>query len=167
MRDPAMRESFSPNDAKFLEIVDKYGWHVMSVAPRANSQDRQEWFSYSTGLFMRVREPEIILCGLDSNVAVRIINEIGHALESGRKFKLETDYTDIFANDVKCHFRAVHLSQYGEYVCWSQWFYESKDFPVWQCFWPDKGGHYPWEAGCHPEIVALQPSLYEPLRHVM
>jgi len=53
MLDPTKRESFSRADAKFLEIIDKYGWHVMSVAPRSDFQDKQEWFSYSTGLFMR------------------------------------------------------------------------------------------------------------------
>ncbi len=75
MLDPTKRESFSRADAKFLEIIDKYGWHVMSVAPRSDSQDKQEWFSYSTGLFMRFN-PEVILCGLEADIAIRIINEI-------------------------------------------------------------------------------------------
>lgn len=120
MLDSKKREGFLRSDSKFLEIIDRHGWHVMSVAPRADSQDKQEWFSYSTGLFMRFKHPEVILCGLDAGIAVRIINEIGNAVKSGRKFDLDTDYPDIFANGVKCRFRAVHVSQYGEYVSWSQ-----------------------------------------------
>ncbi len=116
---------------------------------------------------MRFSNPEVILCGLEADIAIRIINEIGNALKSGRKFDLDTDYADILANNVKCCFRAVHLSQYSEYVCWAQWFYEQDAFPVWQCLWPDKGGHYPWDVACHAEVAKLQPSLYKPSRQVM
>ena len=164
MLDPKKRDGLSRGDAEFLRIVDEFGWHVMSVAPRVGSKEKREWFSYSSGLFMRFNHAEIILCGLDSDDAANIINEIGRGVKSGRKFSLDADYSDILANDVKCRFRAVDTSQYHEYVCFSQWFYESDDFPVWQCFWPDKNGYYPWEEACHSSIVELQPLLYEPFR---
>ncbi len=162
MLDAKKRGGLSRGDAEFLRIIDEYGWHVMSVAPRVDSEDKQEWFSYSTGLYMRFQHPEIILCGLDDNQATYIINDIGDEVKAGRKFQLDEDCSDIFANNVKCRFRAVHPSQYGEYVCFSQWFYESDDFPVWQCFWPDRNGHYPWDETCHPDAVELQPLLYKP-----
>jgi hypothetical protein len=167
MLNPTKRESFLRADAKFLEIIDKYGRHVRSVAPRTDAQDKREWFSYSTGVFMRFEHPEIILCGLDAESAIRIISDIGNALKSGRKFGLDTDYHDIFADDVKCRFRAVHLTKYSAYVCWAQWFYERDMFPVWQCFWPDKAAHYTWENACHPEVAKLQPCLYKPSRQIM
>ena len=41
----------------------------------------------------------------------------------------------VFGDKVKkCGFRSIHISQYSEYVCWSQWFYENNHFPAWQCF---------------------------------
>jgi Domain of unknown function (DUF4262) len=61
MLDPKQRDGLPPGDAKFLEIIDKFGWHVMSVAPRLGEQG--EIFSYSTGLYMRFKQPEILLCG--------------------------------------------------------------------------------------------------------
>ncbi len=64
MLDPKQREGLPPIDAKFLEIIDTFGWHVMSVAPRVN--EAGESFSYSTGLFMRFKHPEIIMFGLRS-----------------------------------------------------------------------------------------------------
>jgi len=164
MLDPTKRDGLKVGDAHFLEIIDKYGWHVMSVAPRTDSADKQEWFSYSTGLFRAFSRPEIIVFGLDANTGRAIVNEIGNAMQGGRTFELDADYIDIFADDLKCRFRAVHLCQYGEYVGWSQWFYEGNDFPVWQCFWPDKEGNYPWEAGCNTEVSRLQPLLYLPAR---
>jgi hypothetical protein len=134
MLDYEKREGFDRGDAKFLDIIEKFWWHVMSVAPRKDSTDKQEWFCYSTGLFAQFQRPEIILFGLDANTANRIINEIGNAMKAGREFELGTDYADIFAEAVKCRFRRVQASQYSEYVCWSIWFYEGDEFPVWQCY---------------------------------
>ena len=162
MLDPKNREGLSKGDAEFLEIIDKHGWHVMNVAPRVDSEDKQEWFSYSTGLYMSCHDPEIILCGLDADESTYIINDIGNAVKADRKFQLDEDSSDIFANDVKCRFRLVHPSQYGEYVCFSQWFYEADDFPVWQCFWPDKSGFFPWQRECHPAVAESQPLLFLP-----
>jgi len=131
----------------------------MSVVPRVDSTDKQEWFAYSTGIYARFRHPEIIVLGLDQDTGTAIINEIGNVVKGGRKFELDTDYDDVFDDNLKCRFRSIHISQYSEYVCWSQWFYENNDFPVWQCFWPDKGGYHPWEDACDPEIADLQPRL--------
>jgi len=163
MLDPTKRDGFDNADAKFLEIIDKFGWHVMSVAPRVDTSDKQEWFSYSTGLYREFRHPEIIMCGLSSQTGSAIINEIGGGIKSGKHYLLDCDYTDIFAYDLKCRFRLMHPSQYGQYVCFSQWFYEGDEFPVWQCFWPDQAGRYPWEPECDPETKQLQPLLYIPI----
>jgi hypothetical protein len=47
--DPKKRDGLSNGDARFLEIIDKYGWHVMSVAPLVGEKGQS--FAYSTGLF--------------------------------------------------------------------------------------------------------------------
>jgi hypothetical protein len=163
MLDPTKRDGLSRADANFLEIIEKYGWHVMSVAPRTDSEDKQEWFSYSTGLYLRFGQPEIIVFGLDSDTGTRILNEIGKQMKKGRTFELGTDYHDIFADEVPCQFKAVHRSQYEQYVCFSTWFYEATDFPVWQCIWPDRDGIYPWLQDCNPEVAHLQPLLFTPV----
>lgn len=167
MLDPKNRDGLKPGDAKFLEIVDKFGWHVMNVAPRVDSDEAKEWFSYSTGFFMRFQHPEVLLCGLDADVSTQIINSIGDELKSGRRFELDADYGDIFGDDVKCRFRVVHSSQYAEYVGWSIWFYDGEHFPLWQCFWPDKSGNYPWDETCNRSVAELQPLLYKPSKRLM
>jgi hypothetical protein len=126
-------EGFDLRDAKFLEIIDKNGWHVMSVAPRVG--EHGAIFSYSTGLFLPFKHPEIILCGLEPDSSIRIINEIGRQVQPGKTFEVSQPYSDIFADDVnKCQFRPVQVALYGEYACWTQWFYEGNDFPLFQCF---------------------------------
>jgi hypothetical protein len=162
MLDPKKRDGYNTGDRRFLEIVDEYGWHVMNVAPRVDSIEKQEWFSYSTGLFRAFGHAEILLCGLDSSTAHRVINDIGNAVKAGRKFELEADCSDVFARGLRCQFRPLHGSNYADYVGWSMWFYEGNNFPVWQCFWPDKAGLYPWQAGCSPDVIEVQPLLFKP-----
>lgn len=163
MLDPTKRDVLSRADAKFLEIIEKHGWHVMNVAPRTDSEDKQEWFSYSTGLYLRFGQPEIILLGLDPDTSTRILNEIGEQMKKGTQFRPEIDYHEIFADGVPCQFRSVHTSRYKEYVGFSTWFYETAAFPLFQCFWPDRHGTYPWLQGCHQEVAQLQPLLFLPL----
>jgi Domain of unknown function (DUF4262) len=122
---PKKLEGLDLRDAKFLEIIDKNGWHVMSVAPRVG--EHGAIFSYPTGLFLRFKHPEIILCGLEPGSSIRIINEIGRQVQSGKTFEVSQPYSDIFADDVnKCQFRPVQVALYGEYACWTQWFYEER-----------------------------------------
>ena len=101
-----------------------------------------------------------MVCGLDPETSKNIINEVGRQVKSGKVFEINHRYSDIFADDVKCVFRPVHIGHYREYVCWSEWFYEGDEFPVWQCFWPDERGLFPWEAGCHPEVIQAQPQQF-------
>ena len=56
----------------------------------------------------------------------------------------------------------MHVSWYSEYVLMSQWFYGDDSFPVWQCFWSDDDGYYPWDPTCDLGVVKSQPKLYEP-----
>jgi len=158
MLDPKQRNGFPPGDMKFLEIIDKFQWHVMSVAPRIG--EGGESFSYSTGLFMRFKHPEIILFGLNPDISQQIINGIGKIVEAGKPFEMNRDYADVFADEVMCRFRPVLSAHYREYVGWSLWFYEQELFPLFQCFWPDKNGRYPWEKECHPDVAGCQPLLY-------
>jgi hypothetical protein len=132
MLDPKQRDGLTPSDAKFLEIIDKFQWHVMSVAPRIDEEG--ENFSYSTGLFMRFKHSEIILFGLDPDTSQVIINDIGKSVEAGNAYELDRDYADIFADGVNCRFRPVLPAHYKEYVGWSLWFYEQEQFTLVHCF---------------------------------
>ena len=69
-------------------MIEKFGSNVMSVAPRVGSADKDEWFFYSTGLFLKFKHPEIMLCGLSANTARTIIHEIGNGFGSGRTFEV-------------------------------------------------------------------------------
>jgi hypothetical protein len=54
------------------------------------------------------------------------------------------------------------LAHYKEYVGFSLWFYESNDFPMLQCFWPDCSNRFPWDSSCPDWVREAQPFLYLP-----
>lgn len=137
MRDLKNYDGLAPIHVAALKIIEKRGWHVLSVFPLENSTN-QEWFSYSTGLLLTYNHPEIILCGLSSETAHGVINDIGDAVASRRKYESDKDYSDFFADDAKCRFRAMHVSWYSEYVLMPQWFYGDDPSPVRQCFRSDE-----------------------------
>jgi hypothetical protein len=60
--DPSRRDGLPPGDAKFLEIVEKFGGHVMTVAPRAG-EEGNIW-AYSTGLYFSYGHPKVLLFNL-------------------------------------------------------------------------------------------------------
>ena len=91
-----------------------------------------------------------------------IINNIGKAIKGGGKFEPFIEYQDIFEK-YGCQFRNVALDYYRDYLVWAIWYYNGEPFPVLQCFWPDRDGHYPWDPACAPGIVELQPFLFKPV----
>jgi len=155
-RDLRHRDGLRPGDEKFLSQIETYGWNVTKIF-RRQGETGPEW-AFSTGLFQSYQHPEIVILGLPLDTMQEIINNIGLEVKKGARFELEQEYQGIFAR-CGCRFRAVDQSQYKPYLGWALWFYESDPFPVLQCFWPDKEGKYPWEAGCSESVISSQPSL--------
>lgn len=155
--DLSKRDGLCAADAKFLQIIAEYGWHVMTVVPRVGEEGTL--WAYSTGLYYSYGHPEIILFGLKADTLLQVINTIGDSVKTGKKFEAGPTYADVFDN-YECSFRGVDSSQYKAYVGFSLWFYESADFPILQCFWPDKSHRFPWEPHCEHWVREAQPPLY-------
>jgi Domain of unknown function (DUF4262) len=158
-RDIRDRNGLPSADQNFLANIEGHGWVVTKVF-RSKGETGPE-FAYSTGLSHVYKHPEIIIFGLNLDVMHRIINNIGDAVKIGSRFEPGIEYQDIFAM-CGCQFRPVDPGYYKAYLGWSIWFYEGYEFPVSQCFWPDREGHYPWDPECSPEIAELQPMLHKP-----
>ena len=154
---PANREGLPAADAKFLEIIEHFGWHVMTVALRAG-EDGNVW-AYSTGLYYTYQHPEILLFNLGNDTLIQIINQIGRRVRAGEKFEPGPQCPETFAN-CECAFRPVPSVHHREHVGFSIWFYEHAPFPLLQCFWPDKSHRFLWEPECDEEVRDKQPLLY-------
>jgi hypothetical protein len=64
-------------------------------------------FPPSSRQHIRDKYPEIIVFGLPLDRCAGIVNEIGTAVRSGKRFTAETQYADILREPRKCRFRKV------------------------------------------------------------
>ena len=115
------------------------------------------WYSFSVGLFHTHGHPEIILLGLSHEVAGAIINEIGDAVASGQRIEPGRTYDDLASAPMA--FVAADPTHYAGYVGYALWLYGGPEFPMLQCVWPLKSGHFPWDEGYDKEGAVIQPLL--------
>jgi len=158
--DPKQTQGLKKIDRDFRRAIDKYGWHVMSVAPLVGQKG--DIWSYSSGLFYHFKHPEIIVLGQSIDLMRTMINVIGDRVRAGETFSPGRGFAGIIDN-YDCQFRAVHSSQYWNYVNFACWFYDGDEtsFPLLQCFWPDMKAKFPWQHGCAKWAVNAQPLLYK------
>lgn len=129
-------------DRKLLANVATHGWHVLGVFADENSPG----FTYSIGMYHTLGHPEILIMGLKPTIAHPLINNMGDAIRLGRVYSPGSAYEDI-AQGFPLAFVSLDRKYYRKYLGYALWFYQSFDFPVLQCVWPDKAGKFPWDAG--------------------
>ena len=76
-----------------------------------------------------------------------MVNVIGLQIQNGATFS-DAMTSDDIAEGFPMAFRTVLPEYYRDYVGYGVWFYESLDFPLLQCFWPDRERRFPWDNGC-------------------
>lgn len=148
-----------PVERKFISNINRVGWNVPNVIKVAG-ETGPNW-SFSCGLYHTYRHPEIVVFGLHHDRLTGIINAIGREVSNGAKFEFGRESLTILEG-YPCAFREIAVQNYHGYLGWAIWFYERAPFPVLQCFWPDKGGFYPWDARCNAFVSESQPLLFKP-----
>jgi hypothetical protein len=118
---------------------------------RGTSEDRDTHF----------RSAEIVIFGLRADIAQTIINDVRDRAAAGHQFVDGDISDDILEGGYKVCFWDVPLEAYGSYLGTTIWFYAKspRPFPCLQIIWQDRGGRFPWEAGCIPEVKGDQPLL--------
>ena len=150
----------SPSDAKILRDVREVGWHVTGVFAQEN-EEGPDW-AFSIGLFHSFQHSEVIIFGLRLERCMDVVNVIGTEVQRGNRYAAGRKYSDILQDPYQCIFREVNQRHYRDHVGYALWFYEADPFPLLQCFWPDKCGQYPWDAGCNGDVKSAQPLLFQP-----
>jgi hypothetical protein len=146
-------------DQEIVDRIEEYGWFAMSVAPAADSDDPEEWFTYTIGLPKTFGWPEFICFGLDKDTSYDLL---GDAIEECRaKGHSPTDGLEL--TEVINGFPARLIdgssipNSYFGYASWYARETGTQSPPErLQLIWPDKQGLFPNEPGCAPEVVQMQ-----------
>lgn len=149
-------------DRRFLDVIDRHGWHVMNVHGGADGPG----FSYSTGIFERTGQPEAIVIGLIPEVAHRVINDYGNRLCTGDRFLPGQLYNGFLEGHPVTFVAASAPQAVSEYATWTDWYYNRKAFPLVQIVYPDsQTGAFPWQPDYRESWLPIQP-LLGPVPHM-
>lgn len=144
-----------PVDVRVRADIERHGWHVVLVPPE---QESPGW-AHTIGLLERFEHPELIVFGMDFQALGPLLNRLGEGVRAGDRFEEESERRGILEG-LPVAFRRVERKWVAPFLGNAAWHYRREDFPVLQCFWPDPGGHFPWQAGCDPDWRDDQPLLY-------
>jgi len=146
-----------PFERSFFEIIEKHGWHIMSVAN--GSDDEGPVFSYSTGIYQRLNAPELLIIGLPGKLCASIINHYGREIENnGARFEAGNFYAG-FLEGFDVYMMEADGRAKSEFAIWADWYYERQPFPILQCIWPTTSGLWPWDPAAYDGFLDDQPLL--------
>jgi hypothetical protein len=112
------------------------------------------------GLHYSFNHPEVIILGLPIDASMEIVNVMGKQIEAGVRYEADREYADILQDPFRSTLKPFERAAYRDFVGYALWFYENDEFPLLQCFWPDKQHRLPWNDGCNEYVKNSQ--LYRP-----
>lgn len=140
---------------ELAENVQQHRWLVFNIMGDGGDLPP---FSYTVGLFATFGHPEVVLSGLNHDLAHAILNDIGEDVASGIQRQVEVLYDDVFGG-APCLFKSVSPEHYEAYFGRALVLYQETDFPVLQCVWPDAQMRFPGQVG-YAYSAANQELLY-------
>jgi len=139
-------------EQRLLDDISKYGWHCVNVL----AEGEEGPYSFTVGLFHTHKHPELIIFGLKSEVARKILSNAVEGLPQGKRLDLNAP-TDELLVGYSCCFVEVPVSQYREHVGFARWYYGGNEFPLYQIVWPSRDGYFPWHPKASQEFRQCQP----------
>jgi Domain of unknown function (DUF4262) len=148
------RTASNEYERNLLGNIQRHGWQCTSVSASPP-------FSYTIGLYRSFGHPELIIFGLEHEVAHGILGVAARAAAAGHPFDLQSP-TDRLLEGYSSVFVEVPQTEYENYVLSALWYYEGKSFPLFQVVWPSASGDFPWHPAEAPSFAMEQPVLGVP-----
>ena len=148
-----------PADQHWIDLVTEHGHAVVKVADAVDDPSDEPSFAYSVGAHESYGAPELIVFGLDSDVAASIINDVMKDYVAGRRFRCGVPEHDLVGGGLPVTFLEADPAAGKGYATFADWYYERAPFPLWQVFWAAKNGCFPWDAAYPADMAGLQPDL--------
>lgn len=146
-------QRFSVRDKEFVKNIKKHGFSSTTVF-----NDDGTHFCYSTGFWENLSHPEIVIYGLDADVAHDLLWVCFNRITEGAAFK-HLDQSDQILNNYNCMFKLITVFHLKEHLCFADWYYCRESFEALQLFWPDKEGRFSWKEGVDHAFAKDQPDL--------
>jgi hypothetical protein len=150
----APADALDEDERSFLALIREHGWARRGVF----ADEEGPGFSYTTGFWVTVNQPELILFGIKDEVVHDVFWDLFHDGKEGRHLPPGTRTDNVFGSSPVYAF-AVAKRHYESFLGWDRWFYAGDDFPCLQLVWPDRAGLFPWEPGADPAFQNSQPDL--------
>jgi hypothetical protein len=146
-------------EQKIVDDVEEYGWSGMSVAPRVDSDDAEEWFTYTIGLSRSYSWPEIVCFGVDAKAAHGILTD---AIAECKERNIPPHPGMLLhktlggLDAMLVNGSAIPDPYLGSAIWYAR--YIGLDVPPekLQLLWPDENGRFPGDPACDPEVRQLQ-----------
>ena len=139
-----------------LKNIQKHGWHANGIPGEGSTP---AW-TYSVGLFEKYGQPELIVFGLEIETMHEMIARYADLLQARKEFGDGVRIDGIIPGQL-CVLREVHAPWREPLLRSASWYYHYQEYPVLQCFWPDRHGYFPWDQLCSKRSRKVQPLLYE------
>jgi Domain of unknown function (DUF4262) len=151
------REDAMP-ELNTAELIAKYGWKGIYVAPCQHDSENFVPFEYTIGM-TELGLPELIVFALSWRVchgalegAIDVLRKEGCPVDGQISQKVLQDFPVVF--------KTLPPDQTNKlYTCQAAFYYEPRLVSVMQIVWPDKAGRFPWQPGCDSKIVNAQSEI--------
>jgi len=147
----------SPMEKKIVANVRTHGIHIVAVQEYKNTPQ----FFYTIGLKYQHRHPELLIMGVDVNVAYEILMRAYALIKNGGSIGPWTTQDSISYTTLKTV--PIQSSNYSKFLGFAMWFYRSMGrskpdaFPAIQLVWPDVMKEaFPWDGGYDVGFISEQ-----------
>ena len=142
------------HEQKAIENIEKFGCHILHVM----EEDEYPSFCYSIGIEHTTKHPDLIVIGLNQEIAHWVINEYCNRAKKGEEFHPNQFYED-FLEGYKVTFIEVDKKHYKEYLGWGRWYNKGDGFKMLQMVYPTTSNIWPWDKNAPENFSQFQPLL--------
>ena len=151
-------ERLDKHEKNIVANIREHGWFATHVHNNADDPDPKPTFSYTTGLWVTLGVPELIIFSMKRETAHKMFWSVFRALKAGQKFGHGARIPDVL-NNLDVALLPIDKRAIRQYMGWSMWFYGGDDFSCDQLIWPDRENRFPWHPGFDEALREDQPDL--------
>ena len=155
-------EHLNDYEAKIIDNVAESGCFINYVFDPDGIAPE---FGYSVGFTTTVRQPEVIVFGLPSDLVCFMINETLDQCRGGLRLENWGEINGLLEGH-RCILRSVRPEAIEREFFNSAMWYHQREFGLplgkaFQIVWPGTLNRlFPWDDGCSPDVIEAQRSLY-------